>query len=184
MRYTAALTALLTLVLAGCTNNPHPAAQELDTPELAADSEELSEQAKEQRLKELLAQMDPGPLTREEYRTLTAHPYAREPFQDNTFASQAYFNGFRSGFAIRTREPGQLVYRGRLSGSIVDAANDAGFSAGITGDMSQLTLAEKHEVETWKQHYEEVSMWPYLQNANSEIELKFNEILNPPDSNE
>ncbi|MEM9110636.1 MAG: hypothetical protein AAGC72_11490 [Planctomycetota bacterium] len=53
-----------------------------------------------EKQEQLLAQLDPEPLSAEKYRSLIRHPYSREPFLENRFASEAYFNGFRVGLAL------------------------------------------------------------------------------------
>lgn len=164
--------------LANDPQSQRPAVLEMKDEQVDADekqkgpNKELEEKrVTKDELEKLIAQLNPGPLSKEEYRSLTRHPYSRKPFLENRFASQAYFDGFRVGFAKRTREPGQITIWGKRSGSIIDAANKAGFSAGITGDLSQLTDAEKQEVNEWKQKYKDVSMWPYASIHQSELEL-------------
>ncbi|MEM6260114.1 MAG: hypothetical protein AAGI37_17705 [Planctomycetota bacterium] len=148
----------------------------------SADNSPRSKEELQQRLKELLALRDPGPLSREEYSSLTQQPYPRKPFLESDVASQAYFAGFRNGFAKSKREPGQLYVRIKLSGSIIDAAKDAGFSAGMMGDLSQLTDAERKEILAWETIYEEVSMWPYMQNAELELDFKIKTALEELDA--
>lgn len=147
----------------------------------AGNSRESGEKMR-QRRKEIRAVLDPGPLSREEYRKLTQPPYSREPFLENEMASKAYFNGFRRGFALKTREPGQLASSVRLSGSMIDAARDAGFSAGLLGYLSELSDTEREEVDEWKQKYKEASVWPYKQNAKLENDLKIRAALEQLDA--
>ena len=175
---------IICLLLLGCTSTTESemTPQGIQGDQSAASHPEAREEEKLDELRIVLAQLDPGPLSKDEYRSLTRHPYSRDPFLENPLASQAYFNGFRSGFAQRTRQPGQLVFRGKLSGSLIDAADDAGFSAGITGELSQLSGAERQEVNDWKRKYKEVSMWPFISNIESEIKIKMQLLTEEEDS--
>lgn len=166
-------------LLFGCVSEKPATTQEeqVRTPTAVQPMAIEDEEAKRENLRKMLALIDPGPLTKEEYKSLTRPPYSREPFLNNELASQMYFNGYRRGFALRAREPGQLALSVRISGSVIDAARDTGFSAGLMGYASQLTDAEKQEVEDWKRKYEEVSMWPYFSNAESEMRIKFRSLL-------
>jgi len=125
---------------------------------------DVSEEYKHRIRVSIYKEQNPFEITERAYRALTLDPYSREPFAKDAALSQVYFRSFCRGYANTVKDPGGIYY---YSGNpstpptLWEAADEAGYHAGHTGKMNQLTAEEREELEAWETKYKETMLWPY-----------------------